>query len=108
MQLNVVAKEVCYLFIWIPADYRLVKIKRNDKLWNNIMLPKLTQFYETCFQPEIVDSRLSRGMKLRDPLHIIKAKQKHDAKIRVKRNEQSSKESAEFKMRKVIAANNKM
>lgn len=77
-QLNVSGKDTCHIMCWTPHDYKIIQIKRDDIFWSNKMLPHLTQFYETCLQPEIIDSRLNRRMPIKDPLHIIEAKKKKE------------------------------
>jgi hypothetical protein len=48
------------------------------------MLPKLKQFYMECLLPEIVDGRIPRGMKVREPVFITEAMQKHIEKVNSK------------------------
>lgn len=40
------------------------------------MLPKLKSFYMGCILPEILDGRLPRGMRIRDPPDIIENREK--------------------------------
>lgn len=75
-QLNVTGKDTCHFMVWIPNDYKVIQIKKDEIFWRNKMLSHLTQFYETCLEPEIVDSRLSRRMPIKDPKHILDAKKK--------------------------------
>lgn len=78
MQLNVSEKSTCHFMVWIPTDFRVILIKKDVEFWNAEMKPKLVLFYETCLKPEIVDSRLARGMKVKDPPHILDARIKHE------------------------------
>ena len=63
---------------------QVVKINRDENLWKTVMLPKLKQFYMECLLPEIVDGRIPRGMKVREPAFITEAIQKHSEKVSAK------------------------
>ena len=72
-QLNICERDVCYLFVWTTIDYRVIEIRRNVKTRKNMMCPKVNRFYNTCVKPELIDSRLARKMRIKDPPHIVEA-----------------------------------
>lgn len=74
-QLNTNNVSLCYFMVWSPVDYRIIEVQKDEVFWEEKMKNKLVQFYETCLVPEIIDSRLARKMKAKDPLHIMRAKE---------------------------------
>ena len=52
-----------------------VKVRRDDKFWQNKMKPFFLRFYKECLVPEIIDSRHNRNMPIREPEYILKAKE---------------------------------
>ncbi|XP_026278759.1 uncharacterized protein LOC113206748 [Frankliniella occidentalis] len=48
-------------------DFYVEKIERDDKFWQETMLPKLSRFYMDCMLVEICLRRKNRGIKCRDP-----------------------------------------
>jgi putative phage-type endonuclease len=67
-QLNITKRSKCAFILYTLANDIYVEwILKDEQLWNEIMLPKLISFYKNCILPEIVDSRLPRGMKIKDP-----------------------------------------
>lgn len=65
-QLNILKKDFCDFVIFTEDDFHIERIIRNDDLWSNVMLPKLTTFYMNCILPEILDGRIPRGLKVRE------------------------------------------
>lgn len=49
----------------------MIQIDKN--LWHEKMLTKLTVFYEDCIFPDIIASRVIKGLKIKDILYIVKA-----------------------------------
>lgn len=72
-QLHVTRRSYCLFCVWTPLGIKVAKIERDDNFWEENMKNKLIQFYMTCMLPELVDSRQSRSMPIRDPEHIISA-----------------------------------
>ncbi|XP_060878263.1 uncharacterized protein LOC132950736 [Metopolophium dirhodum] len=66
-QLHITNRKFCYFCIWTPKGLIVEKIERDDKFWMDIE-PKLKKFYMECLLPEIIDSRLDRGLPLRTGL----------------------------------------
>ncbi|XP_063222664.1 uncharacterized protein LOC134531069 [Bacillus rossius redtenbacheri] len=75
-QLNITGRELCDFVIATPKDFYIERIEKDEFFWKNTMLPKLEKFYLQCMLPEIVDSRIKRNLKVRDPLYIIQAQEK--------------------------------
>ncbi|KAI4459608.1 cytochrome p450 [Holotrichia oblita] len=48
-------------------DFHVERIFKDRELWHEQMLPKLQSFYNQCILPEIIDGRVPRGTKIRDP-----------------------------------------
>ncbi|KAI4454827.1 exonuclease phage-type/recb c-terminal domain-containing protein [Holotrichia oblita] len=66
-QLNITKKEFCDFIIFTKDDFHVERIFKDRELWHEQMLPKLQSFYRECILPEIIDGRVPRGMKIRDP-----------------------------------------
>lgn len=67
-------------------------IEKDQNLWETLMFPKLVLFYTTCILPEQADSRIVRGLRIRDPPHIVSAIEQRKVKETAK-NEGKSKDS---------------
>lgn len=67
-QLHIANINVCIFGVWTGSEFplKIVKIHRDNLFWIEEMLPKLEKFYTACILPEIVDSRQSRSMPLRE------------------------------------------
>lgn len=65
-QLHVTKTDFCFLCVWTPKDIKVEKIPRKDDFWKKQMEQKIQDFYINYVLPEIVDSRVSRGMEVRD------------------------------------------
>ena len=69
-------KKKCDLFVFIPkvsemhnnenVNYTIVTIERNDDFLNGLV-PKLRWFCMGCILPELADSRVFRGLPIREP-----------------------------------------
>ncbi|KAK4880364.1 hypothetical protein RN001_008510 [Aquatica leii] len=66
-QLNITKRDYCDFVIFTENDFAVNRIYRDVNLWNDEMLPKLISFYTNCMLPEIIDGRVPRGLKIRDP-----------------------------------------
>lgn len=76
-QLAVTNRNWCDFVVYTKKGELFVeRIKKDTKFWTNEILPKLTRFYNDCLLPEILDSRIVRGMKVRDPIYILEAQKK--------------------------------
>ncbi|KAL0821591.1 hypothetical protein ABMA28_005043 [Loxostege sticticalis] len=71
-QLHITKTQTCLFAVWSGENtpLKIEYIHRNDDFWASKMAPKLTKFYLECLLPEIVDSRLRRGMSIREPQEI--------------------------------------
>ncbi|KOB78717.1 hypothetical protein OBRU01_01900 [Operophtera brumata] len=85
-QLHVTKRSKCLFSIWTGEDRPLWTdtIFKDDSFWANIMKDKLCRFYMECLLPELVDPRLPRNQKIRDPQYIIEEQKK--GKNTIKRN----------------------
>ncbi|KAK4879667.1 hypothetical protein RN001_007813 [Aquatica leii] len=81
-QLNITDRNHCYFGLFTNADCEIIEIKRDRSFWFSTMLPKLSDFWENCVLPELVDPRVPRGLRARDSPSIIQAQ--HAIKKNVK------------------------
>lgn len=67
-QLHITKKNLCIFAVWTGEEFplKIEKITRDDIFWQNEMQSRLVSYYNTCLLPEIVDSRKSRSMPLRN------------------------------------------
>lgn len=65
-QLNITKKTICYFVIWTPSGISVEVIKNDASFWEHKMVPKLEQFFNSALLPEILDSRQSRKLPIRD------------------------------------------
>lgn len=74
-ELHISQRRECFCVLFTNKDpFIMVKIvEKEDAFWDTQMLPKLKQFYMECVLPEIVDSRQSRSMPIREPDYIVEA-----------------------------------
>lgn len=78
-QLNITKRSWCDFIIFTRTNKLFVeRITIDSELWTKTMLPKLTRFYKHCIVPEIVDSRINRQLRVRDPAYIIDAQSRRD------------------------------
>jgi len=66
-QLAITEKQFCEFIVYTDADFFVERITFDKDLWDNVMVPKLEWFYMECLLPELLDSRIQRGMKVRTP-----------------------------------------
>ncbi|KAF5278270.1 hypothetical protein FQR65_LT15704 [Abscondita terminalis] len=64
-QLNICRRNYCDFIIYSDNDFHIERINKDVRLWKDQMLPKLKQFYFELMLPEIVDGRITRGLKVR-------------------------------------------
>ena len=72
-QLHLTGANLCYFIVWTPCRMSIEKINFDTRFWEERMLPKLQRFYLNCLLPELVDSRMSRNMQIREPEYILEA-----------------------------------
>ncbi|CAD6216492.1 GSCOCG00011337001-RA-CDS, partial [Cotesia congregata] len=75
-QLHITNKKYCYFTIWIPYGVKYNLVEKDDDFWKTSMENYLTQFYTECVLPEIIDSRFTRNMPIREPTFILEAQKK--------------------------------
>lgn len=68
-QLHICKKKSCIFSIWTSNRYQMYvqRIERDDNFFDNKMKAKLNTFYNDWLLPELVNSRLSRNMPIREP-----------------------------------------
>lgn len=74
-QLHISNKRSCILAVWTGSNFplKVEYILRDDKFWEEKMKMKLTHFYMDCILPELIDPRVTRSMKVREPSYILSA-----------------------------------
>ncbi|CAH2092627.1 unnamed protein product [Euphydryas editha] len=67
-QLHVTGRKECIFGIWSGDNQPLLieRIYKDDKFWKINMEEKIVNFYLKALLPEIIDSRHTRGMSIRD------------------------------------------
>lgn len=76
-QLAITSRNWCDFIVYTKKGEIFVeRIQKDTTFWTKNMLPKLTRFYQDCLLPEILDSRIVREMKCRDPVYILEAQKK--------------------------------
>jgi hypothetical protein len=79
-QLNITGRQWCDFVVFTrKGELYTERIKRDASFWEKVV-QKLRTFYLECVLPEIVDSRMVRGLKIRDPLFIVQAQKKLEEK----------------------------
>lgn len=63
-QMQICNKNNCYLVLYTDIDLEIIKIKKNSEFCNEMII-KLSEFWENHALPELVDSRLKRGLPAR-------------------------------------------
>ncbi|XP_054259250.1 uncharacterized protein LOC128983994 [Macrosteles quadrilineatus] len=75
-QLNIAKRKWCDFVVFTRKGELFVeRIVIDEEFWAKV-LPKLVQFYQECILPEIIDSRLVRNLRIRNPPSIIEAQQR--------------------------------
>lgn len=65
-EMRVTDRRYAFIMIWLgESNYRIIEIARNDNFFEEKMKQKLAYFYHEVMLTELVDSRVSRHMKLR-------------------------------------------
>jgi len=82
-QLAISNRKYCIFIAATNLDKFVEKIYPDAELWDK-MLPKLKRFYHECLLPEIIDPRISRGMKVRDPAYFTAALSEKERKKKKK------------------------
>ncbi|XP_042912555.1 uncharacterized protein [Parasteatoda tepidariorum] len=72
-QLAITQRQWCDLFFWSESDSLIIKICRDENFWIK-GVKKLENFFMDCILPELVDSRFKRNMPIREPQHILDAR----------------------------------
>lgn len=72
-QLRISNREYCLFGMWTSDDFdmQILRIERDDEFFENNMKTILTGFYENYLLPEIIDSRITRNMKIRNPIEDV-------------------------------------
>ncbi|KAK4887438.1 hypothetical protein RN001_003709 [Aquatica leii] len=83
-QLNITGREYCDFVIFTENDFHVEKMFVDRHFWQETMLPKLKLFFINCMLPEIVNARIPRGLKVRDPSYITEAKHKQKTNKHIK------------------------
>lgn len=79
-QLCISKREYCDSVLYSELGIEVLRQERDDEFWEGNLLPKLKQFYMECILPEIADSRIRRGMRVREPEYILEAQKKASLK----------------------------
>jgi hypothetical protein len=96
-QLGITGRSKCFFVVGTDIDMQIFEIHRDNDVWEK-MAAKLSRYYNDCLLPEFVDSRIARGMKVRDPPHYIEAlKKKLELEEEKKRKVEDKKRKAEEK-----------
>lgn len=65
--LHVTDKKIGFLVVWLgDNEYRIERVLRDDKFWEEKMKQKLLFFYNEAMLKEVVDPRKNRKMELRE------------------------------------------
>lgn len=83
-QLNITNRKFCDFVAYGENDIFIQRILVDKVMWTDFMLPKLQRFYMQCILPEIIDSRIRRKLKCRDPKYILEAQSAKEAKAKKK------------------------
>ncbi|KAE8750852.1 hypothetical protein FOCC_FOCC002280, partial [Frankliniella occidentalis] len=82
-QLNLSKRKWCDLILHCDADWERFRIHRDEKFFNDEILPKLQNFYNDAFLPELADSRLERGLPPREPAYVLAARMKDNLPVEI-------------------------
>lgn len=52
-QMYVTGRNFCDFVVWTKCDYLCISVDRNDEVINNIILPKVKNFYDSCMVPAL-------------------------------------------------------
>lgn len=72
-QLNVCGFQWCDLVLRsaVQGDIFILRLHRDVKFWDSVMLPKLKSFYFNCLLPEITSPRYKKTGSVRDNLSLV-------------------------------------
>lgn len=88
-QLHITGRKFCDFIVYTEQDIDVQRIERDDEFWQTEMEPFLTRFYRECVLPEVVDPRLERSMKIRDPPYILDAIAEKEEKSKKRKRSES-------------------
>ncbi|KAJ8875705.1 hypothetical protein PR048_023604 [Dryococelus australis] len=74
-QLNIDEKTFCDFVVYSPRDFFVERIVRDVALWEERMLPLLLRFYFDSMVSEILDGRIPRKLRTREPECILEARE---------------------------------
>ncbi|KAG8195471.1 hypothetical protein JTE90_002643 [Oedothorax gibbosus] len=70
-QLNISGYNKCDFIVSTgTGELFIEEIAKDTIFWDNIMIPKLREFYLKSILPEIADSRIRRGLMCREPTEV--------------------------------------
>lgn len=65
-QLAIGGRPWCDFVVYTTKGISVQRIKFDNHYWENILLPKLTEFYDNCLAPEIVSPIHAVGLPIRN------------------------------------------
>lgn len=74
-QLRMTQAKSCFFLCYSDIGIKIEEIPRCDQFWEQHMEEKLILFYDSCLLPELIDSRKIRNMPIKNPNHIVLAKE---------------------------------
>ena len=77
----------CDFVLYTTKGINVQRIKFHDNYWENILLPKLTEFYDNCLAPEIVNPVHALGLPIRNLNNKLKVQTYHTHCNVLKKNE---------------------
>jgi hypothetical protein len=80
-QLYIAKKEYCDLIVYADSGIKIIRLLP-DPQFETRVLPRLISFYNDCLLPELADSRIQRGMRIREPEFILNNLQTKAKKIK--------------------------
>lgn len=72
-QLHITRSSFCYFVVYTLKGIHYIKVERDTEFWEKEMEPKLLSFWEEALLPEVIDSRLARGMEIRERERVLLA-----------------------------------
>lgn len=67
-------RQLCFFVVQTLKTTEVIAVPRDDEFIEQ-MMTRAQIFYDTCLVPEIVDSRLERRREIREPQHILEARE---------------------------------
>lgn len=65
-QMGVGGRPWCDFVVYTKKGISVERVPFNETYWNNKLLPKLIEFYDSCVLPEIVSPVHALGLPVRD------------------------------------------